>query len=99
MTTITETDKIVITETKITESIQITGNVVTATTEIPTVHFQIHDRRISPDHHIIVSKFGVLVTVRALAKYPPGTLIGFVELFKEFSKLLCYSCFSIFFRC
>ena len=68
MTTITETDHRVITETIITEIIQITGIVVTATTEIPTVQFQIivitkdtihdhhiniHDHRTSPDHHII----------------------------------------------
>ena len=67
MITITETDHRVITETIITETNQITGIVVTATTEIPTVQFQIivitkdtthdhhiniHDHRTSPDHHI-----------------------------------------------
>ena len=68
MITITETDHRVITETIITKTIQITGIVLTATTEIPTVQFQIivmtkdtihdhqinlHDHRTSPDHHII----------------------------------------------
>ena len=47
----------------------------------------------------LVSKFGLLVTVRALAEYPSGTQIGFVELFEEFPQLLCYSCFFVFFRC
>ena len=30
----------------------------------------------------LVSKCGMFVTVRALAEYPPGAKIGFVELFK-----------------
>ena len=68
ITTITESDRRVITETIITETIQITETVVTTTTEIPTVpiriivitkdiihdhHTNIHDHRINPDYHTI----------------------------------------------
>ena len=66
ITTITEADRRAITETIITETIQITETVVTATTEIPTVpiqiivitkdiihdhHTNIHDHHINPDYH------------------------------------------------
>ena len=76
ITAITEIDHGVIIETILTETIQIIGIVVTATTEIPTVQFQIivktkdtihdhhttiHDHRINPDHHII--EIETLVTI------------------------------------
>ena len=76
-TTITETTHRAITETIITEFIQITGIAITAITEIPTVqnqiivitkdtihdhHANIHDYRINPDHHIIEIETLIAVT-------------------------------------
>ena len=77
ITTITKTDHRVIAETILAETIQITGVVVTATTEIPTVqiqiivitkdiihdhHTNIHDHRINPDHHIIEIETLIAIT-------------------------------------
>ena len=77
ITTITELDCRVIIETRITETTQITGTVVTPTTEITTVpiqiivitkdiihehHTNIREHRINPDHHTIEIESQILIT-------------------------------------